>query len=148
MTSRSLSAAWIILLVTGIVILLFGFIFTLVPDFMNIMGYEAYTGTSWNSFTAATPQTADFLLLTAGTMFGIHLLVMGFLFISITVMAFKSGQRWAWYTLFIASTIGWVSDAVAVYSMGVVQVAIGNIVFLSLAYIALGISAKPMLSKK
>jgi hypothetical protein len=148
MKSRFLSAAWIIMLVTGIVMLLFGFIFTLVPDFMNTMGYESYTGQSWSAFLSATPKTVDFLLLTAGTMFGLHLVVMAVLFIAITVTSFRTGHKWAWYALLIASTVGWLSDAVAVYVMGVVQVAIGNLVFLSLAYIALAISAKPILSKK
>jgi hypothetical protein len=136
------------MLVTNIAVFLFGFIFTLNPSFMNTMGYESYTGQSWSAFVSATPKTVDFLLLTAGTMFGMHLLVMGVLFVSVTVTGFRSGQRWAWYALLIASTVGWLSDAVAVYVMGVVQVAIGSLVFLSLAYIALGLSAKSILSKK
>ena len=148
MASRLLSAGWIIMLVTGIVILLFGFIFTLSPDFMNTMGYESYTGQSWSAFVSATPKTVDFLLLTAGTMFGMHLLVMAVLFISITVTSFRMGQKWAWYALLIASTLGWVGDTAALLVMGLVPVAISSLVFLSLAYIALGISAKPILSKK
>ena len=136
------------MLVTNIVVFLFGFIFTFFPSFMNIMGYESYTGQTWSAFVSATPKTVDFLLLTAGTMFGLHILVMGVLFISITITGFRNGQRWAWYALLVASTLGWVGDTAAVLVMGLVPLAIGNLVFLSLAYIALGISEKPILSKK
>lgn len=148
MTSRSLSAAWIIMLVTNIVILLFGLLFALSPLTMNTMGFEAYTGQSWSTFASANTKAVDFVLLTSGAMFGFHLLVMGVLFISITVTGFRKGQRWAWFALLIASTIGWVSDAVAVSIMGVPPLAIGNLLFLTLAYVALGISAKPIFSKK
>ncbi len=115
---------------------------------MTSIAYESYTGNSWNLFVTATPKTVDFLLLTGGTLFGVHTLVMGILFVSIAVVPFRSGQRWAWYTLLIASTLTCASDAIIMWTLGLMPLVIGNVILLLLTYIALGISAKPILSKK
>ena len=135
------------MLVVGIITLIFGFMFTFSPQAMLSIAYESFTGNNWNLFVTATPKTVDFLLLN-GTIFGLHTLVMGILFVSIAILGFRSGQRWAWYTLLVAATLTCVSDAIIMWTLGLTPLVIGNVVFLSLAYIALGISAKPILSKK
>jgi hypothetical protein len=81
-------------------------------------------------------------------MFGTHILVMAVLFFAVTLMGFRKGQSWSWYTLLIGITLVCVPDAVATFTMGLMPMAITNIVFLMIAYIALGISAKDILSKK
>ena len=73
MTSRSLSAASIIMMVPNVTILLFGLSFVLIPQAMNSYGFELYTGLSWSTFVGT--KTADLLLLTSGFMFGINVLV-------------------------------------------------------------------------
>ena len=148
MKSRSVSIAWKIMMIPDFAVLLFGLIFTFVPDVINSQGFESFTGQSWNTFVSTSPKIADFLLLTAGRMFGTHILVMAVLFFAVTLMGFRKGQSWSWYTLLISITLVCVPDAVATFIMGLIPMAIINIVFLMIAYIALGISAKDILNKK
>ena len=148
MESRSVSIAWKIMMIPDFVALLFGFIFTFAPEIINSNGYESFTGLSWSTFVSANPKAAELLLLTAGRMGGIHILVMAILFFAVTLYGLRRGQSWSWYTLLISFTLVWVPDAVAVYIIGQMPLAIGSIVFLLIAYIALGISAKDILSKK
>jgi hypothetical protein len=146
--SRSVSIAWKIMMIPDFAALLFGLVFTFVPDVMNSQGFESFTGQSWSAFVSANPKIADLLLLTSGRMFGTHILVMALLFFAVTLYGFRKGQGWSWYTLLIGFTLGWVPDAVAVGIIGMMPLVIGSIVFLLIAYIALGISAKDILGKK
>ena len=148
MESRSVSIAWKIMMIPNFVALLFGLVFTFIPDVMLSMGYESFTGQSWSAFVSASPKTVDWILLTAGRMYGVHLLAMAGLFLAVTFMSFRKGERWSWYVLLIGSTLAWIFDTVAVLIMGIVPVAIGNVVMLLIDYAALGISAKDILSKK
>jgi hypothetical protein len=129
-------------------VLLVGLVFAFAPEVFNSGGYESFTGQSWSTFVSTSPKAADLLLLTAGRMFGVHILVMAVLFFAVTLYGFRKGHSWSWYTLLISSTLTCVPDAVATFIMGQMPSVIVNIVFLPLAYIALGISAKDILSKK
>jgi hypothetical protein len=146
--SRSVSIAWKIMMIPNFAALLFGLVFAFAPEVMNSAGYESFTGQSWSAFVSANPKIADLILLTAGRIAGVHILVMAVLLFAVTLYGFRKGKSWSWYTLLITSTLGWVPDGVAVYIIGQMPLAIGSIVFLLIAYIALGISAKDILSKK
>ena len=146
MTSRSLSAGWIIMLVPNLAILLFGLSFVFVPEAMNSYGFELFTGLSWSTFVGT--KTADLLLLTSGFMFGINILVVTVLSTAITLMSFRKGARWSWYALLVGWTLGMGANIAAVSIMGAVPLAIISVVMLSLVYIALGITAKTILVKK
>ena len=148
MESRSVSIAWKIMMIPDFVALLFGFIFTFAPEIINSNGYESFTGLSWSAFVSANPKAADLILLTAGRIAGVHILVMAVLFLAVTLYGLRKGQGWSWYTLLISFTLVWVPDAVAVFIIGQTPLAIGSIIFLLIAYTALGISAKDILSKK
>ena len=148
MKSRSVSIAWKIMVVPNFVALFFGLVFTFIPDVMLTMGYESFTGQSWSAFVSASPKTVDWILLTAGRMYGVHILAMAVLFLAVTFMSFRKGERWSWYALLIGATLVWIFDAVATLIMGIVPIAIGNVVMLLIVYTALGISAKDILSKK
>ena len=148
MESRSVRIAWKIMMVPNFAVLLFGLVFTFIPETMLSSGFESFTGQSWSAFVSASPKAADWILLTAGRMFGVHILVIAILIFAVTLMSFRRGERLSWYILLIASTFGYVSDAVAVYIMGLMPLVAINIVVLLIVYIALGISAKDILSKK
>ena len=148
MESRSVRIAWKIMMVPNFAVLLFGLVFTFIPDAMNSQGFESFTGQNWSAFVSASPNTTDWILLTAGRMFGVHILVIAILIFAVTLMSFRRGERWSWYTLLMAITLGMTLDIVAVYIMGQIQVVAIDIIVLLIAYIALGISAKDILSKK
>lgn len=146
MTSRSLRAAWIIMMIPNLVILIFGLSFVFVPAAMNSYGFESYTGLSWSSFVGT--KTADLLLLTSGFMFGINVLVITVLSTAITLMSFRKGARWSWYALLVGWTIGMGANIYAVSIMGAMPLAIISAVMLGLVYVALGITARTILVKR
>lgn len=148
MKSRSVSIAWKIMMVPNFAVLLFGLVFTFIADAMLSSGFESFTGQSWSALVSASPKTVDWILLTAGRMFGVHILVMTVLLFAITLTSFRRGERWSWYALLISYTLGMTLDIVAVYIMGLIPLVFIDIVVLLLVYTTLGISAKDILSKK
>jgi hypothetical protein len=148
MESRSVSIAWKIMMITNAVLLVFGLAFTFIPDVIYAPGFDMYTGQNWNSFVSSNSSVADLILLTAGRMFGVHILVLTILSFAVTVYGFRKGERWSWYTLLIAYTLGLVFDSIAVSIIGQMEVVAVDIIVLLIAYTALGISAKDILSKK
>ena len=148
MESRSVSIAWKVMMVPNFVVLLLGLVFTFIPDAVLSSGFGLFSGQSWSSLVSASPKTAEFILLTAGRMFGVHILAMNVLGIAVTLKSFRKGERWSWYALLISFTFGLVFDAAAVFIIGEIAVVVVDIIMLLLVYIALGISAKDILSKK
>ena len=148
MESRSVSIAWKIMMITNAVLLVFGLAFTFIPDVIYATGFNMYTGQNWNSFASSNSSVADLILLTAGRMFGVHILVLTILSFAVTVYGFRKGERWSWYTLLIAYSLGFIVDSIAVSIIGQMEVVIVDIIVLIVNYIALGISAKEILSKR
>jgi len=144
MESRSVSIAWKIMLIPSFIILIFGLVFTFVPETVLSSGYEGFTGQSWSALSA---ETVDWILLASGRMFGVHVLIIAILLFAIALKSFRKGERWSWYAILITVTLGMSFDSVAVYMMGELYVVAIDIIMLLIAYLALGISAKDILGK-
>ena len=145
MESRSVSIAWKIVMIPNLIMVPFGIIFLVIPEAFLTSSYQMFSGQSWS---ALNPKTIEFILMTAGRMYGTYVLTMVILLVAITLKSFRKGARWSWYTLLIAYTFGTTIHATSLLILGEIPVASLNIVFLLLVYIALGISAKDILSKK
>ena len=133
------------MIIPSLVMVPFGIIFMTIPDAILINSYQLFSGQSWS---ALGPKTADFILMTAGRMYGAYVILGVILLLAVTLTGFRKGARWSWYTLLVAFTFGTLSHAIGLTIIGEIPMAITNMVFLLIAYIALGISAKDVLSKK
>jgi hypothetical protein len=133
------------MMIPTFIILLFGLVFTFVPEAVLRGGFEGFTGQSWS---ALSPETMDWIILASGRMFGVHVLIIAILLFAITLKGFRMGERWSWYAILITVTLGMSFDSVAVYMMGELPVVAIDLIMLLITYIALGISAKDILSKK
>jgi hypothetical protein len=146
--SRSVSIAWKLMMVPNIIVLVFGLVFTFIPDVMLSPGFDLFTGQTWSNFVSTSPEIADLFMLTAGRMFGVHILVMTIFALAITYYGFRKGERWSWYVLLGGYSLGLIFDAVAVSIIGQMEVVAVNLIMLLINYIALGIYAKDILGKK
>ena len=147
LNSHSVSIAWKILMIVNLMIVIFSLAFLFVPDAILSSGFELFTDQTWSNLVSTNPELVDFILLTAGRMFGVHLLILSILGIGITLKSFRNGESWSWYA-YLAISFGMIFDTVAVYIIGEIPVVIIDIIMLLLIYIALGISVKDMLSNK
>ena len=147
MKSRSVSIAWKIIMVPNFVGLFFGLLFTFFTDSVLNIGFEPFTGQSWSGIVSASPKTAEYVSLWLRG-FGVTSLVGMVTAFAIILMSFRRGERWSWYASFIGSTIVWIWGVVLALTLGEMPQAIISVIMLLLVYIALGISAKDILSKK
>ena len=64
-------------------------------------GYEGYSGASWSALAASTAG----YMATLYRLHGMNCLLFGFMASAITLTAFRHGERWAWWTLLVGSTL-------------------------------------------
>ena len=69
-------------------------------------GYEGFTGGSWEELVATSPKTAEYATLLF-RMYGIYGVGLSLLAVAIAATAFRHGERWAWWALLVANTIGY-----------------------------------------
>jgi len=111
MTRRKL--AWILILIVDVAYIAWGAAVAIAPDRtpgpggVGILpaGYEGYTGSAW---TSLVPSSAEYMAVLY-RMYGIYCVLFGFMGSAITVTAFRRGERWAWWTLFVANSLALVS---------------------------------------
>lgn len=108
--------AWILILIVDVAYVAWGAMAAAMPDGLlgpggkAILpaGYEGYSGGSWSELLHTSPMTAKYMIVLY-RMYGIYCMVFGLMAGSIAVTAFRRGDRWAWWTLLIGSTIALVS---------------------------------------
>lgn len=61
---------------------------------------ESITGVAWENLQASSPRIANLIDL-CGRSLGMGIIIVSVLSIAITLTAFRRGERWAWYALWI-----------------------------------------------
>ncbi len=108
--------AWVVILIVDVGFVLWGAMAAAVPDHLlgpggvPIMpaGYEGFSGGSWSELTSTAPMAARYIDVLY-RMYGVYNVVFGLMAAAITVMAFRTGERWAWWALLVGNTIALVS---------------------------------------
>jgi hypothetical protein len=147
MESRTVSIAWKVLMIPNLMVLLIALLFVFVPDVVLRNGFQSFVGQSWEVIFSITPEIIEYISLFA-RMFGAHMIVIAVLAIAITLKSFRSAKRWSWYTLLVGNSFGWGSAILFDFSTGQISFVVMELVMILLVYIALGISATDILSKK
>jgi hypothetical protein len=146
MGSKSLKASWIILLVPHAAIVINGLIWALFPNVYLSSWFKPFMGQSWADFVSTNAKLASFIYLQS-RYFGIVAIVIGFVAVTITLTAYKGGEKWAWYLALAGNAVGFGSSIVIVIVVGDISGTIMNIVLLILVLVALGIGAKAILKE-
>jgi len=92
--------AWIVFIVVAAIFVLFG-----IGDVIRGMDAdpaiaESIAGVSWEAIQSSSPAIASLIDLMVRSQ-GFTIAILSILSIAITVYAFRLGQRWAWYALWI-----------------------------------------------
>jgi len=70
--------------------------------------YEGYSHGSWSQLASPSPLTAGYVLVLY-RMYGIYCAVFGLMASAIALTAFRRGEVWAWWALFVGNTIALLS---------------------------------------
>jgi hypothetical protein len=71
-------------------------------------GYEGYSAGSWSTLVTASPLNAGYMAVLY-RLYGVYCVLFGFMGSMVAVTAFRRGERWAWWTLFVGNTIALVA---------------------------------------
>jgi len=110
------NVAWILILIVDVGYIAWGGGAALAPDHLlgpggkAILpaGYEGYSGGSWSTLAGASPLITGYMTLLY-RMYGIYNVLFGVLSTAIVVTAFRRGEAWAWWALFVGNTVALVS---------------------------------------
>jgi hypothetical protein len=110
------SAAWLVIVIADVGLLLWGAGAAMIPKSLPgpggtailPAGYEGYTGGSWQQLTSTAAETAGYITLVF-RMYGIYIVAFSLLAIAIAGNSFRRGERWAWWALLVGNTIAWIS---------------------------------------
>lgn len=104
--------AWLLILIADAGLLAWGAMAALAPEQLLGPGsapilnaeYAGFTGRSWSELASASSLTAGFITLLF-RMYGTFNVAFAAMAIAITVTAFRSGERWAWWALLLGNTL-------------------------------------------
>jgi len=110
---RARRLAWIAIVVVDVGLLAWSAMAALLPQYLlgphsaSIVrdGFEGYTGGSWPALVAQSPATADYIVLLF-RMFGSYGVATSLLAIAVAATGFRRGERWAWWALLAANSLG------------------------------------------
>jgi hypothetical protein len=71
-------------------------------------GYEGYSGDSWPELLRTSPMIAQYMIVLF-RMYGIYNVLFGLMGSTISMTAFRRGDRWAWWALLLGNSIALVS---------------------------------------
>jgi hypothetical protein len=108
--------AWFVIVIADIGLLLWGASAALIPNQLPgpggvailPAGYEGYSGGSWHHLATMAAPTAGYVTLVF-RMYGIYIVAFSMLAIAIAATAFRHNERWAWWTLLLGNSLGWIS---------------------------------------
>ena len=107
--------------------------------------WEQMSGQSWESFVAANPATTTDFVQGGMKMDGVSTLAIAALVITITLFAYRKGQKWSWYSLLAGGIIYWVGFLIfEIVAGGPIPWVIAGLVLL---IIALAVPAKTILTQ-
>lgn len=93
---------WILVFIVSIIILVNGLAYVATGAESDTQFFQKQAGISWSSFVSSGQGTVTYVegLL---RLFGVITAIAGALAAAITVTAFRGGERWAFYVLFLTS---------------------------------------------
>jgi len=136
MQSKKIRVSWRVVLIQACIGLIISIITMINPKLLVEDDFKVFIGLEWNTFVESNQQVANYLLLIFR-----ELSVIGFLLycfsIAIIIMAYRKGEKWAWYTLFAGSTVGYIFLIILDSFIGNIQFVIIFVILLLTAWVGL-----------
>ena len=95
---------WLIFVALGLLWLVTGLSQIFNPNVMINIDVQHVTGMSWSELEASNPESIELIRLYMGTMGNLKT-SWSFLVLAITLTGYRRGEKWAWYTLWLAPAI-------------------------------------------
>ncbi len=121
-----------------------------ITEVMFVSDYLAYTGQDLSNALAAGSKAAELWLVTK-RLWGLELLTVSLLMISITARSYSKGEKWSWYTLLVTGFILWSSLIGYKVAIGYFQPSASSMTFIVgaiLFTIGIVLPAKAIFGKK
>ena len=96
--------AWVIFLALGLMWMVVGLVQVFSPDELLETDAQLITGISWSELKASSPVATDLVRFHYGSM-GLLKTSWSLFVLAIALTGYRKGEKWAWYTLWLAPLI-------------------------------------------
>ena len=96
--------AWVIFLALGLMWMVVGLVQVFSPDELLETDAQLITGMSWSELKASSPVATDLVRFHYGLM-GLLKTSWSLFVLAIALTGYRKGEKWAWYTLWLAPLI-------------------------------------------
>lgn len=144
MNGNRFKISWILLLLMGAAVIANGLLMAVTPEFFLANEFNGYTGQAWSDFGAANPEPLSFFLLEARQM-GMFMITLGVTVTAVVVFAYRGRQKWSWYVILAAVTLGAGSSLITNLPTRDMAVIGMLVVILAVSYVALALGARAVL---
>jgi hypothetical protein len=136
MQSSSVRTGSWVMYVMGIYTLVMSLFWIFLTEVVFVSDFLAFAGLSYVEYLAVFPEPAELYMITK-KLWGVMMLLISILIISITRKSYCNGEKWSWYALLIAGVmlwgsligyrfwIGYVAPSIITFIIGTVLFAIG-----------------------
>ena len=154
--NKSRQLAWILILIADGGYMAWGRMAALMPIHLPGPGagpilpaeYAGFTGNSWSELISKSSSVADFITVLF-RMYGAYCFIFGLMAVFITATAFRRGERWAWWALFVGNTIAYglaITFDRVVNAIGIFE--LSEYLGIAIIYAALAITAPFLLKRR
>jgi hypothetical protein len=137
----------VILLIESAIAMVYGIVAFILPDLLVSRSFPLATGQSWENMLNVSPEIVSYILILEGMAGGLGFTaIVGSLFV--ILIAFRKGEKWAWFYLMIIGITGWGNNLIGNILMKNNTVILIIVCGLALHLAALIFSAKAILFGK
>ncbi len=146
MQKSSVRIASKIMYVMGIYTVVMSLFWIFLTEVIFVSDFLAFTGQNYADYLVSSPKTAELYVITK-KLWGVMMLLIGLLIISITRKSYSKAEKWSWYALLIAGITLWGSLIgyrliIGYIAPSIVTFIIGTILFV----VGIALPAKEILS--
>ncbi len=128
--------SWFILFL-GIYTTVIALLWIFVTEIMFVSDFKWYTGQAFPDYLESNPDFAKIYIINK-KLIGFMLLTIGLLILLINQYAYRKGEKWSWFAIFIAGSIAW--GTFIIYKIVIGYIGVSMITFaLGAALVFLGI---------
>ena len=140
-------AAVLLMLVHDVMLGSWGLLLLILPERVLTVSAEPYVGLTWDAIVQSTGREAQ-LVINYMRFWGLEGLLMALVITLVTVFPYRKGALWAWITLLICGSVGWLGAVALDIQLGLLSITYIDIVPLLLCWVSLAVSAKAVFSSR
>ncbi len=129
----------ILMLIHDVMLAFWGFLLWIMPEQVLSVSSESFLKRRWSEIRLSDSQVAEFVTHYM-RFWGLEGMLMAAVITVLTLQPYRKGEPWAWVSIAVCSSIGWIAAIVLDIQLGLLSMIYIDVVPLLIAYASLGLA--------